>query len=70
MVTLLSDYAARHPARLRENLAALDLTPPDDELAQLEPIAAQVTGDRYPDVTGTSTAREARASLQPCHLSA
>ena len=71
MVTLLSDYAARHPARPRENLAALDLTPPpDDELAQLEPIAAQVTGDRYPDVTGTSTAREARASLQPCHLSA
>ncbi len=44
--------------------------PPPDELAQLEPIAAQVTGDRYPDVTGTSTAREARASLQPCHLSA
>jgi len=40
-----------------ENLAALDLTP--DELAQLEPIAAQVTGDRYPDMTGTSNAREA-----------
>lgn len=47
----------RHPARLRENLAALDLTP--DELAQLEPIAAQVTGDRYPDMTETSNAREA-----------
>jgi len=32
---------------------------PPDELAQLEPIAAQVTGDRYPDMTGTSNAREA-----------
>ena len=49
----------RHPARLRENLAALDLTLTPDELAQLEPIAAQVTGDRYPDMTETSNAREA-----------
>jgi len=49
----------RHPAHLRENLAALDLTLTPDELAQLEPIAAQVTGDRYPDMTETSNAREA-----------
>ncbi len=36
-----------------------DLTLTPDERAQLEPIAAQVTGDRYPDMTGTSNAREA-----------
>jgi len=56
---LSPEYATRHPARLRENLAAPDLTLTPDELAQLEPIAAQVTGDRYPDMTGTSNAREA-----------
>jgi len=59
VVPLSPEYATRYPARLRENLAAPDLTLTPDELAQLEPIAAQVTGDRYPDMTGTSNAREA-----------
>ncbi len=58
-LTVVPIPGTRHPARLRENLAALDLTLTTDELAQLEPIAAQVTGDRYPDMTETSNAREA-----------
>ncbi|MEU5398914.1 aldo/keto reductase [Streptomyces sp. NPDC005963] len=48
----------RSPERLRENTAATRLTLTDDELAQLEPIAGQVAGDRYPDMSSTAVARE------------
>lgn len=49
----------RHPHRLKENLAALELTLTAEELARLEPLAAHVAGDRYPDMAETSNAREA-----------
>jgi aryl-alcohol dehydrogenase-like predicted oxidoreductase len=39
--------------RLAENAAAVDTVLTDDELALLEPIAAQVRGDRYGDMTHT-----------------
>jgi aryl-alcohol dehydrogenase-like predicted oxidoreductase len=48
----------RKAARLRENLAATRLVLTDAELATLEPIAGRVAGDRYPDMSTTSTARE------------
>ncbi len=57
-LTVVPIPGTRRATRLRENLAALELTLTADELAQLEPIAAQVTGDRYPDMTETSNARE------------
>ena len=41
----------RKRTRLIENLGATQLTLTDAELAALEPIAAQVVGDRYPDMT-------------------
>jgi aryl-alcohol dehydrogenase-like predicted oxidoreductase len=48
----------RKAARLRENLAATRIVLTDAELATLEPIAGRVAGDRYPDMSTTSTARE------------
>jgi len=57
-LTVVPIPGTRRATRLRENLAALELTLTADELAQLEPVAAQVTGDRYPDMTETSNARE------------
>ncbi|MEV6782502.1 aldo/keto reductase [Streptomyces sp. NPDC051098] len=48
----------RKASRLQENLGATRLTLTDEELAQLEPIAGQVAGDRYPDMSSTSAARE------------
>ncbi|WP_329018228.1 aldo/keto reductase [Streptomyces sp. NBC_00690] len=48
----------RSPGRVRENTAATRLTLTEAELAQLEPIAGQVAGDRYPDMTWTAVARE------------
>ncbi|GAA4605011.1 aldo/keto reductase [Actinoallomurus liliacearum] len=57
-LTVVPIPGTRRPNRLQENLAALELTLTADELARLEPIAAQVTGDRYPDMTETSNARE------------
>ncbi len=57
-LTVVPIPGTRRATRLRENLAALELTLTADELGQLEPIAAQVTGDRYPDMTETSNARE------------
>ncbi len=52
----------RRPARVVENVAAsmIDLTGP--ELAGLDPIHADVAGDRYPDLTFTYLTRQA-ASL-------
>ncbi|MFF3326807.1 aldo/keto reductase [Streptomyces sp. NPDC002889] len=48
----------RKASRLLENVGATRLTLSQDELASLEPIAGQVAGDRYPDMSSTSTARE------------
>lgn len=48
----------RKSGRLLENLGATRLTLSAEELALLEPIAGQVAGDRYPDMSSTATARE------------
>ncbi|MEE1792680.1 aldo/keto reductase [Streptomyces sp. BE308] len=48
----------RKRSRLLENVAATRLTLTPEELAVLEPIAGQVAGDRYPDMSSTSAARE------------
>ncbi|MEU3772723.1 aldo/keto reductase [Streptomyces sp. NPDC032472] len=49
----------RKVSRLEENTAATRIQLTGQELALLEPIAAQVAGDRYPDMAFTSVAREA-----------
>ncbi|MFD3697546.1 aldo/keto reductase [Streptomyces sp. NPDC058646] len=49
----------RRPERVAENTAAARITLTREELALLEPIAARVAGDRYPDMSTTSEAREA-----------
>ncbi|MFF3401343.1 aldo/keto reductase [Streptomyces sp. NPDC002659] len=48
----------RKTSRLLENVAATRLKLTEEELAVLEPIAWQVAGDRYPDMSSTSAARE------------
>ncbi|MFJ3528291.1 MULTISPECIES: aldo/keto reductase [unclassified Streptomyces] len=48
----------RRSSRLLENVGATRITLTPEELAQLEPIAGQVAGDRYPDMSSTATARE------------
>ncbi|MEE4492130.1 aldo/keto reductase [Streptomyces sp. BE230] len=48
----------RKSSRLLENVGATRLTLSAEELALLEPIAGQVAGDRYPDMSSTSAARE------------
>ncbi|MDQ0796587.1 aldo/keto reductase [Streptomyces sp. B1I3] len=48
----------RKRSRLLENVAATRLILTEEELAQLEPIADGVAGDRYPDMSSTATARE------------
>ncbi|GAA1353235.1 aldo/keto reductase [Streptomyces beijiangensis] len=48
----------RKRSRLLENTGATRLTLSAEELALLEPIAGQVAGDRYPDMSSTSAARE------------
>jgi aryl-alcohol dehydrogenase-like predicted oxidoreductase len=48
----------RRSSRVLENVAAAAITLDAAELAELEPIAAQVAGDRYPDMSTTATARE------------
>lgn len=44
--------------RVEENTAATRIVLTDDELALLEPIAAKVAGDRYPDMSFASAGRE------------
>ncbi|MER5474171.1 aldo/keto reductase [Streptomyces sp. NPDC002685] len=44
--------------RVEENTAATGITLTEDELALLEPIAAKVAGDRYPDMSFSSAGRE------------
>ncbi|GAA2476585.1 aldo/keto reductase [Streptomyces gobitricini] len=58
-LTVVPIPGTRKRARLLENAAATRITLTEDELARLEPVAAQVAGDRYPDMTFTSAAREA-----------
>ncbi|MFI7497529.1 aldo/keto reductase [Streptomyces sp. NPDC049687] len=48
----------RKPGRVEENVRATAVRLTEDELAVLEPIAGQVAGDRYPDMTFTSVGRE------------
>jgi aryl-alcohol dehydrogenase-like predicted oxidoreductase len=48
----------RSRTRLTENAAAATITLTADELAVLEPIAAQVAGNRYVDMSFTSAGRE------------
>ncbi|MEW1800844.1 aldo/keto reductase [Streptomyces virginiae] len=58
-LTVVPIPGTRRAERLRENIAATGITLTPAQLALLEPIAAQVAGDRYPDMTFTSAAREA-----------
>lgn len=48
----------RKPTRVEENAAATRIVLTEDDLALLEPIAAQVAGDRYADMRFTSAGRE------------
>ncbi|GGZ74283.1 aldo/keto reductase [Streptomyces echinoruber] len=48
----------RKPSRVEENVAATRIELTEEELALLEPIAGQVAGDRYADMTFTSAGRE------------
>ncbi|MEV6261890.1 aldo/keto reductase [Streptomyces sp. NPDC051784] len=57
-LTVVPIPGTRKRSRLLENLGATRLTLSEQELEQLEPIAAQVAGDRYPDMSNTATARE------------
>ena len=57
-LTVVPIPGTRKRSRLEENVAATALRLGADELAALEPIAAQVVGDRYPDMSSTSAGRE------------
>ncbi|MFC9297709.1 aldo/keto reductase [Streptomyces sp. NPDC057011] len=57
-LTVIPIPGTRKAARLAENAAATRITLTGPELALLEPIASRVAGDRYPDMTFTSAARE------------
>ncbi|MFI8005925.1 aldo/keto reductase [Streptomyces sp. NPDC086010] len=48
----------RRRSRLLENTGATRLTLTGQELLALEPLAGQVAGDRYPDMSSTAAARE------------
>ncbi|AZM89031.1 aldo/keto reductase [Streptomyces sp. W1SF4] len=58
-LTVVPIPGTRKPGRLLENTAATRITLTDAELALLEPLAGQVAGARYPDMTYTSDSREA-----------
>ncbi|WP_326603580.1 aldo/keto reductase [Streptomyces sp. NBC_01800] len=57
-LTVVPIPGTRKRSRLLENVGATRLTLTAEELAVLEPIAGQVAGDRYPDMSSTSAARE------------
>ncbi|MEV1046843.1 aldo/keto reductase [Streptomyces sp. NPDC049916] len=57
-LTVVPIPGTRKRGRLTENVAATRLRLSAEELALLEPIAGQVAGDRYPDMSSTSAARE------------
>ncbi|MFB7930467.1 aldo/keto reductase [Streptomyces sp. NPDC056039] len=48
----------RKPSRVEENTAATRIVLTEEELAQLNPIAAKVAGNRYADMAFTSAGRE------------
>ncbi|MEU3251678.1 aldo/keto reductase [Streptomyces sp. NPDC006997] len=48
----------RKPSRVEENVAATGIVLTEEELAQLDGIAAQVAGDRYADMRFSSAGRE------------
>ncbi|CAL9433897.1 aldo/keto reductase [Streptomyces sp. enrichment culture] len=48
----------RKPVRVEENVGAVRITLDEEDLKRLDPIAAQVAGDRYADMTFTSAGRE------------
>ncbi|MGW2707149.1 aldo/keto reductase [Streptomyces sp. NPDC001340] len=58
-LTVVPIPGTRKRSRLLENTAATRITLTADELSLLEPIAGQVAGDRYPDMSFTSVGREA-----------
>ncbi|MCX2179650.1 aldo/keto reductase [Streptomyces sp. SKN60] len=58
-LTVVPIPGTRKRTRLLENAAATRIKLSAADLAALEPIAALVTGDRYPDMRSTSAAREA-----------
>ncbi|CAM5248479.1 aldo/keto reductase [Streptomyces tanashiensis] len=57
-LTVVPIPGTRKRSRLLENAAATRITLTAAELAALEPIAGLVAGDRYPDMSHTSAARE------------
>ncbi|AWW39782.1 aldo/keto reductase [Streptomyces sp. AS58] len=57
-LTVVPIPGTRTPARVEENAAATRIVLGDDDLALLEPLAAEVSGDRYADMTFTSAGRE------------
>ncbi|MEU7514282.1 aldo/keto reductase [Streptomyces sp. NPDC042898] len=57
-LTVVPIPGTRKRARLEENAAATRIVLTAAELAELEPIAGQVAGDRYPDMRFTSASRE------------
>ena len=57
-LTVVPIPGTRKRGRLLENAAATRITLTADELALLEPIADQVAGSRYPDMSLASPARE------------
>ncbi|MFD8979637.1 aldo/keto reductase [Streptomyces sp. NPDC059564] len=57
-LTVVPIPGTRKPGRVAENTEATRITLSGPELALLEPIAGRVAGDRYPDMTFSSAARE------------
>ncbi|MGF1428648.1 aldo/keto reductase [Kitasatospora sp. LaBMicrA B282] len=57
-LTVVPIPGTRRRSRLLENAAATRITLSAEELALLEPIAGQVAGDRYADMSITADARE------------
>ncbi|MEW1694878.1 aldo/keto reductase [Streptomyces sp. NPDC093249] len=57
-LTVVPIPGTRKRSRLLENAAATRIVLTDAELAELEPIASRVAGDRYPDMRFTSVGRE------------
>lgn len=57
-LTVVPIPGTRRRSRLLENVGATRLILTPQELELLEPIAGQVAGDRYPDMSSTATARE------------
>jgi aryl-alcohol dehydrogenase-like predicted oxidoreductase len=57
-LTVVPIPGTRKRSRLEENTGATALRLSPEDLAALEPIAGQVAGDRYPDMSSTSAARE------------